>query len=133
MSDWNVTMPQFFGTVCRQPRRWNHGAHNNGSRPGHTASMRLVQTAASFRVSRNLNCRVDSACDGRSSGAVPLGTMAVHGEDADHAWHRRCPDRANASSSAADIPHSGRFRIKKNMEIVEVINFILDVSCLMVS
>jgi hypothetical protein len=96
----------FLALFCRQFRRWNHGADNNGSWPGPTASMGLVQTAASFRVSRNVNRGVASGCTGRSDGAAPLWAMGVHGKYADRAWYRRCPDRANALSSAADIPDS---------------------------
>ena len=61
-----------------------------------------------------------------------IEAMGVRRENADvaGAQYRPYPDCADALSSPANIPHSGCFRI---MEIVEVINFILDVSCLIVS
>ena len=66
-------------------------------------------------------------------GCAHIEAMGVHRENAyvAGAQYRPYPDCADVLSSPGDIPHSGCFRIKKNMEIVEV-NFILDVSCLIV-
>ncbi len=90
--------------------------------------------AGCFRLSCNAYYRVFHSRDGRVVGCAHIEAMGVRRENADvaGAQYRPYPDCADALSSPADIPHSGCFRIKKNMEIVEV-NFILDVSCLIVS
>src|SRR6266542_5514789 len=125
MLGWKFTIVQSSGTVLS--RAWEMDLW-------FTASTKLVSAAGCFRLSRNAYYRVLHSRDGRVVRCAHIEAMGVHRENADvaGAQYRPYPDCADALSSPADIPHSGCFRIKKNMEIVEV-NFILDVSCLIVS
>jgi hypothetical protein len=119
---------------CRELGGWTYGSSNRRRGLDCTASTKLVSAAGCFRLFRNAYYRVFHSRDRRVVWCEHIEAMGVHRENADvaGAQYRPYPDCADALSSPADIPHSGCFRIKKNVEIVAV-NFILDVSCLMVS